>query len=1161
MLHVHRAERADVLAEALAVELGPPLADPFEADVVAVPTRGVERWLAQRLSHSLGVLPRSPGGPAEQSPGTDGVCANVRFPSPSLVVSEALAAVGAAAEADPWEPDRMRWPLLDVIDESVGETWCEALSGYLGASEGETHRRGRRLWVAGHLAGLFATYGAERPQMVCQWAGLDAASEAGLEPWDGFGAPLAPDVRWQVELWRRLRDRIGAPSPAERLGPGCDRLRAEPDRVALPQRLSVFGPTRLSRAQLSVLAALSQHRDVLLWLPHPSPTLWAAVEPLAEHAAQSSRALDPTRSVPRNPLLSSFGRDSRELQLRLAAVHVPTADHHHPRGDGAAPPHLLGLLQWAVRDDRPHPLPGERTALAATDRSVTVHACHGPGRQVEVLREELVGLLADDPTLEPRDIVVMCPDIEQYAPLISAAFGLQALRTEPDEVGAHPAHRLRVRLADRSLRQTNPVLGTLASVIELADSRLAAGPVLDLASRPPLRRRFRFDDEDLETLAEWLRESGVRWGLDLHHRRSHGLDLAQNTWRAGLDRILLGAAMDDDGSRWVGLALPLDDVDSTDIELAGRFAEFLDRLTTVTELLTGTRPLAAWLAALETALDLLAEVSEEDAWQTAQARRVLAEVGAESTAGSSSAAPLTLHDIRTLLSERLQGRPTRANFRTGELTVCSMVPMRSVPHRVVCLLGLDDGSFPRAGSADGDDILAVRPHVGERDARGEDRQLLLDAVLAADERLVVLYTGSDPRTNAHRPAAVPVAEILHAADALATAPNGEPVVTHVLVRHPLQPFDRRNFTADALGRRGPFSFDRQAYGGALRMAQPREPRPPFLAEPVPRPATAPGAAPGTAPDLELDDLVAFLESPARGFLRGRLGISLFREEDDLSDELPVELDGLQRWAVGDRMLQAALSGSDLERAKQAEWRRGTLPPGALGSSVLEQVGQDVDLLVTAAQPYGSAPPGAVDVAVPLDTPGTETPAGTAGTRRLVGTVTVHGSVLLRVVYSRLAAKHRLRAWVQLLALSASDLGSPQAAGWTAVTVGRGQQGARTARVGSIPSGQAKVLLTGLVALYDRGMADVLPMAAKTSARYAEKRSGGMNADNALRAAATVWEGSWTVPGERADAEHEQVYGKQAPFAALTGGRRPTPFEVLALRLWEPLLGYETLVGR
>ncbi len=1157
MLHVHRAERADVLAEALALELGPPLADPFVADVVAVPTRGVERWLAQRLSHSLGVRPRSPGGLAERAPASDGICANVRFPSPSLVVSEALAAVGAAAEADPWEPDRMRWPLLDVIDESVGEPWCEALSGYLGAGEGETHRRGRRLWVAGHLAGLFATYGAERPEMVCQWAGLDAGPETGLEPGpdplDGFGVPLAPDVRWQVELWKRLRDRIGSPSPAERLGPGCDRLRAEPDLVALPQRLSVFGPTRLSRAQLSVLAALSRHRDVHLWLPHPSPTLWAALEPLAAQAARSSRALDPTRSVPRNRLLSSFGRDSRELQLRLAAVHVPTADHHHPRGDGAAPPHLLGLLQRAVRDDRPPPLPGERTALAATDRSVTVHACHGPGRQVEVLREELVGMLADDPTLEPRDIVVMCPDIEQYAPLISAAFGLHALWTEPDEVDVHPAQRLRVRLADRSLRQTNPVLGTLASVIDLADSRLAAGPVLDLASRPPVRRRFRFDDEDYETVAGWLRESGVRWGLDLRHRRSHGLDLAQNTWRAGLDRILLGAAMDDDGSRWVGLALPLDDVDSTDIELAGRFAEFLDRLTTVTEQLTGTRPLAAWLAALEAALDLLTEVSQEDAWQTAQARRVLAEVGAESAASSSSAAPLTLHDIRTLLSERLQGRPTRANFRTGELTVCSMVPMRSVPHRVVCLLGLDDGSFPRAGNADGDDLLGVRPHVGERDARGEDRQLLLDAVLAADERLVVLYTGSDPRTNAHHPPAVPVAEVLDAVDALATAPDGQPVVTHVLIRHPLQPFDRRNFIADALGRPGPFSFDRQAYGGALRMAQPRQPRPPFLAEPVPPPAAAPGVAPD-APDLELDDLVAFLESPARGFLRGRLGISLFREEDDLPDELPVELDGLQRWEVGDRMLQAALSGSDLDRAKQAEWRRGTLPPGALGSGVLEQVGAEVGLLVTAAQPYGSARRGAVDpvdVAVALD----------AGTRRLVGTVTVHGSVLLRVVYSRLAAKHRLRAWVQLLALSASEIGSPPAAEWTAVTIGRGQKGARTARLGSVPPTQAKALLTDLVALYDRGMAEVLPMAAKTSARYAEKRDGGMNADNALRAAATVWEGSWTLPGERADAEHEQVYGKQAPFGALTGGRRPTPFEVLALRLWEPLLGYESLVGR
>jgi exodeoxyribonuclease V gamma subunit len=238
----------------------------------------------------------------------------------------------------------------------------------------------------------------------------------------------------------------------------------------------------------------------------------------------------------------------------------------------------------------------------------------------------------------------------------------------------------------------------------------------------------------------------------------------QNTWEAGLDRLLLGAAMAENESGYVGLALPLDDVDSTSIDLAGRLAELVDRLGAVLDALSGDQPLQQWLRALADALSALTSVGEADEWQLAQARRELAEV-AEAAGEKADSVMLSLGDVRTLLAERLAGRPTRANFRTGNLTMCSMVPMRSVPHRVVCLLGVDDGIFPRTSGVDGDDVLARDPVVGERDRRSEDRQLLLDAVLAAQEHLVVLYTGADERTNTERPPAVPLGELLDVVDA------------------------------------------------------------------------------------------------------------------------------------------------------------------------------------------------------------------------------------------------------------------------------------------------------------------------------------------------------------------------------------------------------------
>ena len=225
-------------------------------------------------------------------------------------------------------------------------------------------------------------------------------------------------------------------------------------------------------------------------------------------------------------------------------------------------------------------------------------------------------MLQDDPTLELRDVVVMCPDIEAFAPLVSAAFGdlgaLEGAETPAAGRGEHPGHRLRVRLADRSLRQTNPVLTVVARLLELVDSRLTASEVLDLAAMPPVRRRFGIDDDALELAGDWVRRSGVRWGLDADARADYQLSrVRQNTWRAGLDRILVGAAMDEEELRTVGVALPLDDVDSNDVDLAGRLAELLDRLAATVAALRRRQPLTAWVEALLTAIDTELAVSAQ----------------------------------------------------------------------------------------------------------------------------------------------------------------------------------------------------------------------------------------------------------------------------------------------------------------------------------------------------------------------------------------------------------------------------------------------------------------------------------------------------------------------------------------------------------------------
>ncbi|WP_233899091.1 exodeoxyribonuclease V subunit gamma [Pseudonocardia dioxanivorans] len=1116
VLHVHRAERADTLADALAGVLAQVLADPFAAEVVAVPERGVERWLAQRLAHRLGT----------RDGRADGVCANVRFPSPAEVVDEVVcAATGVDPADDPWRPARAVWPLLELVDEAAAEPGFALLGAHLGTDSADAHRRGRRYALARRLAELYASYAAHRPGMLGEWlagADVDAAG----------GAALAPDLRWQAELWRRLRARIGVPGPAERVETACALLRADPGRAALGPRLSVFGPTRLAASRLTVLAALAVHRDVHLWLAHPSPVLWAALTPQAGTAPR--RADDASAAVVANPLLASLGRDVRELQLRLPVG----TDVHHP--GPPPPPTLLGALQCALRDDvAPGAVP---TVLDPADRSVQVHACHGPDRQVEVLREVVLGLLAADPTLEPRDVVVMCPDIETFAPLISATFGLAA---GTDDDTGHPGHRLPVRLADRALRQVNPLLDTVATLLELADARLTATQVLDLAATEPVRRRFRFDDDALDRLRDLVVGSGVRWGLDADHRGPFALGaFAQNTWSAGLDRMLLGVAMDEADRQWLGTALPLDDVGSSDVDTVGRFAELLDRLAAVLAGLRGERTLAEWGAALAAGLDALTTTTPTDAWQAAQARAELAEVTA-SAGPHAASVPLGLPDVRGLLADRLRGRPTRANFRTGTLTVATLVPMRSVPHRVVCLLGLDDGAFPRAGEPDGDDALARDPRVGERDPRSEDRQLLLDAVGAATEHLVVVHSGADERTGVRRPPSVPVGELLDALDAVAVGPDGRRARDHVVVRHPLQPFDTRNFAAAVLGGPGPFSFDRAALAGARAATGVRTPPPRPL--PGPLPVLPPPA------EVELDDLVRFLEGPAKAFLRQRVGVSLFSADDDPDDALPVELDQLQRWHIGARLLADRLAGHDLDACRAAEWRRGALPPGGLGRRILDEVAADVEPIVAATLPLRSAPPESLDVSAVVA--GTRV-VGTVGGVVRVGSGPGATGDIVSAGFSRLGAKQRVGAWVRLLALTAARPDTT----WRAVTIGRGSDGPERSVLGPVEPGRAAVVLADLLALHRDGLCAALPLVLKASHAYAgRRRLRNRTVEDAVDAARSAWAGRFSP--ERDEPAHRLLWGPSAPLEDLLSapartGEEPSLFGELAMRVWTPLLAAE-----
>ncbi|BBH17579.1 RecBCD enzyme subunit RecC [Nocardioides baekrokdamisoli] len=1081
-IHLHRASRTDQLAEGLGELLATPLADPFATDVVVVPTHGVERWLSQRLADRLGV------------------CAGVDFKTPWSLFA------ALRDDDDPWSPDAIVWPLLDVIDESLGEDWAAPLAHHLGEDrEGEERelRRGRRFATARRLSRLFGAYATQRPSLIVDWA-------AGKDT-DGAGSVLPTDLAWQPRLWRALAGRMEAVPPHVRQAEAIRQLREEPGASDLPPRLSLFGHTRMSVVDAELVGALGVHRDVHLWLPHPSAPMWESLQDLSGSVA---RADDRSHERLGHPLLRSLGRDVRELQRTVG----PIADEVSVLPDPAATDTLLGWLQSDLRADA---VSTPRT-LTADDRSVQIHGCHGPARQVEVLREVLLGLLADDPTLEPRDIVVMCPDVEAYAPLILSVFGSD---------GTHPAGRLRLSLADRAADQINPLLDVLMRLVDLADGRAAADVLLDLAAAAPVRRRFGWDDSDLETLEAWVREAGIRWGFDVAHRAEFGLgEFVSNTWEFGLDRLALGAAMSADSRAWVDRTLPLDAVGSADLETAGRVMEFVDRVQMAADSLRGYGTASDWRDSLERALDAIA--SPTDTWQRGHVQRTLRE------RLPATSAHLQLADVRALLADAFAGRPTRSSFRTGAITVCTMAPMRSVPHRVVCVVGIDDGVFPRVGITDGDDVLARAPRTGERDVRSEDRQLLLDAVMAATQTLVITYTGADVHSGQTRPPSVPLGELLDALDDTATAAGGR--ASEVVTRHhPLQPHDARNFASTA-----PFSFDRVALAAAQASVGVRTRH----LKPVD------DQLPAETGDINLADLVAFFGGPTRAYFKQRLEVTLPRDEEPLDVAIPIEAVGLDEWSIGDCVLRDLLSGASIEDVRQREWRRGALPPGRLGWRRLTEIIENALPVARGIVGHRQSEPRVVDVDVDLG----------AG-RRLRGSVAdLYGHRIAAASYSRLNGKARLQSWVRLLALTAAD---PDHA-WASVTVGRGRGGtAEMSQFGHLDH-RADEWLRELIAVFDAGRRQPIPLPLKSSYAYAEQRHSRRSVEDAIKRADTYWyaDQKFNRPGERDEPVAVAAWGHGATLLdfgpPLPGEEFPgetTRFGALAMRVWSPLFAAE--VGR
>lgn len=1158
-LHLYRSNHLPSLALLLGQLLkADPLRDPFTPEWVIIGNKGLEDWLTRSLAQELSI------------------CANVRFPFPMGFLGRALSSLEAARQGrprrfaaepppDPWDVDALTWAVLATLPQFRDDPRFAPVTRWLDGGRpipGAPTRR--RYTLARRIAGAFDRVVVYRPGRAVDWS-------AGR-----VGGPLPADLTWQPPLWQAVQRRLSrrdqeAPHLAARIA-SLPQLLEGPLPTDFPRRVSVFGLSALPPLLLQAFATLGRVIDVNLLLLHPSDAIWERRSRRAPVSPDNGRSL----------LLGAFGATFRDFQEQLLALPEGLEDRTAlVEHELFVPPErwgtqLLSTLQQDVfthtqtRRGRAVVAVDAAGAPVASDDSVQVHACHGATRQVEVLRDALLGLLVDHPHLQPRDVLVLTPSMDTFAPLISAVFDAAP------RGGGLPT--LPYRLEDQSVRRTNPVAAALLAVLDLVDSRLQLPAVVDLLALEPVRLAFGISGEEVPQLAELLEKAGVRWGADGAWRaRFDQPDDDRHTWRAGLDRLALGAAVADEWHLLAGTA-PLDDVEGRGAVLAGKALAFGHALLHAVHALMAPRPVRAWVDTLAGTteqpglLDQLVVAPEGSGWLMERTRRVLLDLRQRAVLVGADE-PVGLPTLRAHLTGRFEVPADNPRMPGGAVTFASLRPMRGVPHRVVALLGMDEGTLPRDRIDLRFDLCTRQPRTGDQDPRKEDRTSFLEAVLAAQEHLLVFYTGQDPQTDEERPPCGPVAELCEVLDQTATPVElpGRSVApsTWLTTVHALQAFSPSAFVPDRLppitqpGPSRPWSFDRELLAAARTLRDGARSAQPWLAA-----SALPGAASPT-PDVSLRDLIRFTEAPATWTLRTHLGLDLTDRSSSVPDREPLELDHLEAWRVRKQLSLALDRGLPIDEAEAVVWARTALPLGRAGQRALQHERRAVLWAHGALQAF-LAGREREPVALSTDLEGVRL----SGSLQ-VAAPTSETPLLVRLVVGS-SQDHRMVApWVELLLWTVATGGDDLVLRVVFVHSKGGVLTLRapcTSRIQRL--GWARGHLAGLVDRWKRGQRAVLPVFKKTTSAVAvaAESKGRLDVDWLMshgghdkglqKAAYDAWAGRWDANGARLPGEgHEPLLRQAWGEPDTLGARQPwrdedglsEAFVREAVSLWRPLL--------
>jgi exodeoxyribonuclease V gamma subunit len=1054
-LFLHQSNRLEHLFEQMCAVMREPLDDPLVPEIIVVHNQGMAQWIAQQIAF------------------VNGIAANLQFPLPARFVWDLFHRIAEdALTEDLFAKPVLRWRIAALLPQSLGHPAFGEIAAYLqNDDDGCKHYQ-----LAARISEVFDQYQVYRPDLLTRW-------EEHLE-----------EEHWQALLWRQLTA-TAIPHRArlpEQFRQTLTRIPGQ--ELGFTKRFHLFGINSLAPVYLEIIHQVSERSEVHLFHLSPCRHYWGDLVSARQVANLEKKV--PSLSSPDlnpyydqgNPLLVSLGRTGQDFFRQLLDYPLQEVDLY--RENDAQ--HLLAALQNDILDLQNRSVPDqERHVLHPADRSLQFHRCFSPLREIQVLHDHLLDLFQQYPDLAPGDILVTAPDIEVYAGAIAGVFG-----------EASQDRRIPWSIADQSLHRELPVVRCFLELLDLLSGRFTAPEVLALCETTVLHRRFGLDPAILPRLHTWVRDSGIRWGLDQEHRQQLGVDaIHQHSWQFGLDRLLLGYLMGECDEPYQGL-LPYAHLAGSEAVELGGFLTLIETLAHWRRRLEASGSAADWCGRLLEMLEDFFDPELEDLGLATLRESINGFKTHCQLAGYTE--DLTPTIVKHHLQETLAQPGGGQAFLSGRVTFCNMVPMRSVPFRIIWLLGMNDGDFPRTQHPAAFDLMAQAPRLGDRNRRHDDRYLFLEALLSARDLLALSWVGRSQRDDSVAPPSVVVCELQDYLNQSCIVPAGT-VAAHLTTQHPMQPFSPRCFDGTAAT---------ASYNPAWQPAgRENDPRPFLFAALEP---------PGPEwRSLDIRQLVRFWRHPTRFFLEQIVGLQLWEEEAGIEESEPFILDPLQQYQVRQKMVHDLLSNRSPEQVFTNLTSSGYLPQGGFGLAQFTGIAVSSGPFAEQVRPLLTTPLPPLEVDCAL------------GSFQLTGWLTdVYAEGRITWRSGALKGTDLIELWILHLLLNL--LAPPGVALCSTHAARDASRGSGSVAFHILkPVVDPEHYLRELLDYYWQGLQAPLHFFPETSRAWAEAAGSGKERDKAR----AVWEDGFATSGEGSDLANSTVFRETDPlddqFVALT----------------------------